>query len=161
MVDADGRAWHPVVAEYSSIAHLMTKEMNSHTGINLQPASIKSWIENARAKVTEGRFSEEDLNELASNYEINSMLRQRLLYLHADTPSPRSAVLSIYMVDPVPGGAAVQLSAEPELPYKTVHDALVDGWQIVHFPDQRAAVSDRDIDIYGYEFVLQKLEAFS
>jgi hypothetical protein len=135
--------------------------MNSHTSINLQPASIKSWIDNARIKLTEGRFSEEDLNELASNCEMSSSQRQRLLYVHADTPSPRSAVLSVYIVEPVPGGAAVQLSAEPEFLYKTVHEALIDGWQIVHFPDQRAVVSDREIDIYGYEFVLQKVETFS
>jgi len=137
------------------------KEMNSHTSINLQPASIKLWIEKARTKVTEGRFSEEDLNELASNCDMNSKLRQRLLYLHADTPSPRSGILSMYLVEPVPGGAAVRLSAGPEFAYKTVHEALIDGWQIVHFPDHRAAVSDREIDIYGYEFVLQKLETFS
>ena len=39
-----------------------------------------------------------------------------------------------------------------------MHDAVLDGWQVVHFPQQLAPFDDREIDVLGYEFVLQKLE---
>jgi len=31
---------------------------------------------------------------------------------------------------------------------------------VIQFPDQRAPFDDREIDILGYEFILQKLEEY-
>lgn len=86
--------------------------------------------------------------------------RQRLLYLHAATPSIRSRVIGMALHEPVPG-SMTELSAEAQVwPYGTVHDAVVDGWQVIHFPQQLAPFDDREIDVLGYEFVLQKLEGY-
>jgi hypothetical protein len=87
-------------------------------------------------------------------------LRQRLLYLHAATPSIRSRVIGMALHEPVPGSITEITPEEPEWPYSTVHDAVLDGWQVIHFPQQLAPFDDREIDILGYEFVLQKLEAY-
>ena len=42
--------------------------------------------------------------------------------------------------------------------YRTVHEAIVDGWQVVQFPHLQAPFDDRDLDVVGYEFIVQKLE---
>lgn len=87
-----------------------------------------------------------------------SQPRQRLLYLHARTPSVFSEILGLTLIEPV-AGFKVELSAEePQWPYQTVHDAIVEGWQIVQFPHLQAPFDDRDLDVIGYEFILQKME---
>lgn len=84
--------------------------------------------------------------------------RQRLLYLHARTPSVFSEVLGLTLIEPV-AGFRVEISAEePQWPYKTVHEAVVEGWQIVQFPYLQAPFDDRELDVIGYEFILQKME---
>ena len=59
--------------------------------------------------------------------------RQRLLYIHAQTPNPLSPVLEMTIYEPVAGFKVELTAEEPELRYATVHAALVDGWQIVQF----------------------------
>ena len=92
--------------------------------------------------------------------DSNTQQRQRLLYLHARTPSVFSAILGYTPIEPV-AGYAVEISAgEFEFPYKTVHDAIVDGWQVVQFPHLQAPFDDKDLDIVGYEFILQKFQSY-
>jgi hypothetical protein len=86
--------------------------------------------------------------------------RQRLLYLHTSSPSVQSRVMAFYRVEPVPHGAGVDLSPEPKFPYQSVHEAMIDGWRVVRFPEYTAPVQDREIDMQGYEFILEKLEVF-
>ena len=88
----------------------------------------------------------------------DSQPRQRLLYLHARTPSVFSEILGLTLIEPVAGFKVEISSEEPQWPYNTVHDALVAGWQIVQFPHLQAPFDDRDLDVIGYEFILQKME---
>ena len=87
--------------------------------------------------------------------------RQRLLYLHARTPSVYSGVLGMTQIEPVAGHKVEITAQEPEFAYETVHEALVDGWQIVQFPHQQAPYDDGDLDLVGYEFILQKIEVIA
>ena len=84
--------------------------------------------------------------------------RQRLLYLHAQTPNILSPVLEMTIYEPVAGFKVELTAAEPVYLYATVHDAVVDGWQIVQFPLHQAVYDDNEIDLIGYEFILQKME---
>jgi hypothetical protein len=87
-------------------------------------------------------------------------IRQRLLYLHAATPSIRSKVVGMALHEPV-RGSITELNAQlQDWPYATVHDAILDEWQVVQFPVQLAPYDDREIDLLGYEFILQKLEGY-
>ncbi len=88
-------------------------------------------------------------------------LRQRLLYLHARSPSVFSEILGLTPIEPVAGYRAEISAEELKWPYSTVHDALVDGWQIVQFPHLQAPFDDRELDVVGYEFILQKLADFA
>ena len=84
-------------------------------------------------------------------------MKQRLLYLHAGTPSVFSRVIGLTIIEPTAGYQAEIRAEEQEWPYATVHEALVDGWQIVQFPQQQAPIDDTDLDVIGFEFILQQL----
>ncbi len=84
--------------------------------------------------------------------------KQRLLYLQARTPSVFSEIIGLTQIEPTKGFRASIDANEPNWPYTTVHDAVVDGWQIVQFPHLQAPFEDQDIDVIGYEFILQKME---
>ena len=86
--------------------------------------------------------------------------RQRLLYLHATTSSIRSKVIGMALHEPV-RGSITELNSQPqEWPYNTVHDAILDQWRVIQFPNQLAPYDDREIDILGYEFILEKMEDY-
>jgi len=119
---------------------------------------IEDWVSQARARLRDGSLGETDLDNLLNELREGSVARrQRLLYLQATTPSIRSQVIGMALHEPV-RDAVTQITATAEWPYATVHDAILDGWQVVHFPQQRVPFDDRDIDVLGYEFILQKME---
>lgn len=123
--------------------------------------AIDKWIDEARAKLRNGGLQKGDLDQLHQIINANwGDTRQRLLYLHAATPSIRSQVIGMALHEPVEGSVTEIVTEVQEWPYNTVHDAVLDGWQIIHFPDQRTEFDDREIDILGYEFILQKLEVY-
>jgi hypothetical protein len=112
----------------------------------------------ARADLAAGRLTGEALDAL-ERLALAPALRQRLLYLHAATPSLYAGIVAAALHEPVPG-ALTQVDPLGTMPdYASVHAALCDGWRVVHFPDQRAPFDDREIDIVGYEFILEKWEA--
>ena len=83
---------------------------------------------------------------------------QRLMYLHARTPSVFSELLAMNLIEPTRGYRLDISAEEPDWPYRTVHDAIVEGWQVVQFPHLQAPFDDMDLDVIGYEFILQKME---
>lgn len=90
----------------------------------------------------------------------NKQKRQRILYLHSRSPNMRSEVVGAALHEPI-AGSVTEIEPEPvELPYESVHAAVVDGWRVVQFPDQRGRFEDREIDIIGYEFILEKIEVY-
>jgi hypothetical protein len=126
-----------------------------------QIAAAQAWVTQAREKVRRGALTEDDLDELLRMLrDADRPTRQRLLYLQATTPSIRSPVIGMALHEPVPG-SVTQISADATWPYATVHDAILDGWQVIHFPQQRVPFDDREIDVLGYEFILQTIEGAS
>ena len=93
-----------------------------------------------------------------SSSQSKITVRQRLLYLHARTPNVFSEILGYTLIEPTKGYKAEITANIPDWPYQTVHGALVDGWQIVQFPQLQAPIDDTDLDVVGYEFILQKLK---
>ena len=122
---------------------------------------VEAWVDKVRAKIKGGGIIESDLDELLqSAWASSKTTRQRLLYLYAHLPSIRSGrVISMALHEPVAGSITEITTTPQEWPYETVHAAIVDGWRVIHFPDQRAPFDDHEIDILGFEFILQKLEA--
>mgnify|MGYP001315665416 FL=1 len=87
-----------------------------------------------------------------------TQLKQRLLYLHSRTPDVFSNIIALNLVEPTKNATREITAEDPDWSYQTVHDAIVDGWQIVQFPYLQAPFDDRELDVLGYEFILQKME---
>ena len=100
--------------------------------------AIDRWIDEARTKLENGGIQKGDLDQLHQIVSTNREgTRQRLLYLHATTPGIRSQVIGMALHEPVQGSVTEIVTEEQDWPYNTVHDAILDGWQVIHFPDQR------------------------
>jgi hypothetical protein len=122
---------------------------------------VGMWVEQAQQKLAAGTFGADDLNELLiSVCTRRKQMRQRLLYLQSATPNIQSPVIGMARHEPVPGWVSQIDATQTEWPYDSIAAALLDGWQIVHFPDQRAPFEDGEIDVLGFEFILQKLEEY-
>ena len=84
------------------------------------------------------------------------MKRQRVMYLNAVSRSLRAPVVGFAIHEPVPSDAP-QIEAGVEMPYETVHTAILDGWKVIHFPAQRAEGHPEAVGAFGYEFILDQI----
>lgn len=116
--------------------------------------SLPELFAEARARLAEGKLTQDDLDRLLAR--ASSPGRQRLLFLYALQPTVRSVLVAttLHEVGSVPQIDPLQ----PELPYQCVMDAIEDGWRVVHFPDHRGPFQEGRMDLLGYEYVLEKLE---
>ena len=88
-------------------------------------------------------------------------LKQKLLYLQAESVSIRSAVIAMALHLPVPDTVTQIEPTGVDFPYATVHEAVIDGWRVVSFPSPKeSATTDDDLTILGYEFILEQMEEF-
>jgi hypothetical protein len=124
----------------------------------MEKGEISGWVERAKEKFESGTFKAEDFDELLNlaGNSNGSGACQRLLYLHSSSPNIRSGLIGHALHEPVQGSTTQIDPLAPELPYNCVHDAILDGWRVIHFPQQLAPFEDREIDIMGYEFILEK-----
>ncbi|MCE7983907.1 MAG: hypothetical protein DYG89_22260 [Caldilinea sp. CFX5] len=125
------------------------------TVTSLQQA-VSQWLAAAEGKTASSGVTQADLQGLQQIVQ-QARPRQRLLYLHTRAPSITAAIIGMAQHEPVRGGCDT-LRTRTDWPYETVHDAIVDGWQVIHFPNLMAPYDDRELSYVGYEFVLQKLE---
>ena len=70
------------------------------------------------------------------------MKRQRILYLNAVSRSLRAHVVGFAVQEPVESDAP-QIEAGVEMPYETVHGAILDGWRVVSFPGPASGCRSR------------------
>lgn len=122
---------------------------------------VEAWLDSAHEKLATGVLCEDDLEQLRKTVRVLvPNLRQRLLYLHTREPSVYAEVIGMAEHEPVPGRRD-RMRTRETWPYATVQEALADGWQVIHFPNQMAPFDDREVDFVGYEFILQKMEAMN
>jgi hypothetical protein len=136
------------------------KEAMSNSVTQTQP-SVESMFTQAQAKLAQGVLSKADLDALKAAALGAKALRQRLMYLHATTPSIHAGLCAAILHEPVKGAYATMDPMQQDPEYKSVHEALQDGWRVIHFPLQRAPFDDKEVDVLGYEFVLEKMEYFN
>ncbi len=118
--------------------------------------SIESWLEVAQARLENGGIKAGDLEQL-KQLVAGSQARQHLLYLHVKGPSISAPVIGMAEHKPTADGKD-RIQTREDWPYNSVHEAILDGWYVIHFPQQMAPFDDRELDYVGYEFVLQKTE---
>ena len=81
-------------------------------------------------------------------------LKQSLLYLHAPSTNPHSAVVGISIYED--GADTDGLDENGDFRYRSIKEALDDGWRIIKFPESSLAMNEQDNYGLGYEFVLER-----
>ena len=135
-------------------------------------ATLQAWLASARDKVKQAAFSAGDLDALEALLAAGEGFaagqsaaptgtpRQRLLYLTCSGMSVLTPVVAWDFREPTRQAPPTRLTPGAKPPYPSVHDAIVDGWRVIHFPDRQAPLEDREVNIWGYEFILEKVEVF-
>ncbi|MCU7725976.1 hypothetical protein ODJ79_19810 [Actinoplanes sp. KI2] len=119
-------------------------------------ADVRGQVASLREAFVSGTLRLADFDRLDAAL-ARPAAQQRLLYLHALSPFLGSRVISAALHEPEPGRLAAIDPTTVDLPYETVHDAVVDGWHVVQFPQLRAPFDDEELDVLGYQFILQML----
>lgn len=125
-------------------------------------ASVQAWLDQTRTQLQAGeQLSPAQLDTLQAILEKPTQVRQRVMYIHLTTPVPTAQAIACAIFEPGSEAPRNEISAEePVLPYSSAAEAIADGWHILALPDMNAPIDDREIDMLGYLFVLQKLEVF-
>ena len=118
--------------------------------------TLESWLETAQSKLSNGGVTAADIDALRQALS-NAQPRQRLLYLPVRGPSVTAPIIGMAEHEPT-AGAKDTICTRTNWPYNTVKEAMIDGWQVIHSPQQMAPFDDRELDYAGYEFILQKIE---
>ena len=129
----------------------MWMEYVTERGLNM--VQVKEQLEKCLENFRAGTLTEQDLQQALAN--ITAAKPQRLLYLQAANTSVTSTVEGMSIVD---GDGVHNGPDDPEdWPYQTVHEAMLDGWRIVKFPEMTLMlVGENETYGLGCEFVLEK-----
>ena len=121
---------------------------------------LTAQLKNIRARFDEGVLTREDIDEAIALVEQAEAKhspgngRQSLLYLQAPTTNPHSAVVGISIYED--GTDSDGLDDSGEFRYRSIKEALDDGWRIIKFPETSLAMREQDNYGLGYEFVLER-----
>ena len=116
--------------------------------------SIEILIENCIRELRDGTLTEGNLLEVLTKYKNKPCRRQDHLYLQSQSTSVMSPVHGMSLVE---NGKVYDGSDNSEdWPYKTVLDAINEGWRIIKFPEM-ALLMDQDRTYgLGREFILER-----
>ncbi len=80
--------------------------------------------------------------------------RQSVLYLQAPSSHPYSRIIGISIFEE--GKDSEGVDEKGAFLYRTIKEALDDGWRIVRFPDISQGMDDQNNYGLGYEFILER-----
>lgn len=112
---------------------------------------IREWLDKLRA----GTLVEDDLQRALDRLNGRSgEPRQKLLYLQAHKSGVDADVIGMSIVE---NGEIIEGPEDPEAwPYKTILEAMSDGWRVIKFPDMTLMLQDEETYGLGCDFVLEK-----
>ena len=108
-------------------------------------------------ELREGRLTEERLRELEDAIGTERPRRWDLLYLQAAKSSEASDVVGMRLIRN--GEVVYPLPAPEDWPYKTVLDAINDGWRVVKFPELALLMDEGRTYGLSCEFILERRAA--
>ena len=108
-------------------------------------------------ELREGRLTEERLRELEDAIGAERPRRWDLLYLQAAKSSEASDVVGMRLIRN--GEVVYPLPAPEDWPYKTVLDAINDGWRVVKFPELALLMDEGRTYGLSCEFILERRAA--
>ncbi len=114
---------------------------------------VKQQLHQCLDKFRAGELTEQDL--LRALESANSQTPQRLLYLQAGSTLVTSGINGMSIVDR--DGVHDGPDDPVDWPYQTVHEAMLDGWRIVKFPEMVLMMAGEETTYgLGCEFILEK-----
>jgi hypothetical protein len=114
-----------------------------------QSANIVHQLEQCIERLRHNQLTENHLHAVIQQITAG---HQDLLYLQAQNSGVTASVLGISLVQ---NGTVMELPDNPDdWPYKTVAQAIQDGWRIIQFPN--LALDDDRTYSLGCEFILEK-----
>ena len=117
--------------------------------------NLTAQLKHIRQQFEAGVLTIEDIDKaLAMAESVSVALRQSLLYLQAHSTNPHSAVVGISIYED--GADSDGLDEKGEFRYRSIKEALDDGWRIIKFPEMSLAMHEQDTYGLGYEFVLER-----
>jgi hypothetical protein len=99
-----------------------------------------------------GELTEAALQRLVDALDASDGKRQNLLYVQAGSTSPGAGIHGMLIVR---DGELIEPDPD-DLPYRTVLDAIRDGWRIIAFPNLALLMDESRTTGLGCEFVLEK-----
>ena len=112
-------------------------------------------LKRIRHRFKDRKLTIEDIDQALDILQTTPVgLRQSILYLQAPSTGPQSAVIgiSIYEDGLDPDG----LDENGDFRYRSIKDALDDGWRIIKFPEASLAMNEQENYGLGYEFILER-----
>ena len=113
---------------------------------------LRQQAEQCLEKFRAGVLTEGDLTALCQS--IDAPKRQSLLYLQAPSTHPYSRAIGISIFEE--GKDPEGIDENGNFLYRSLKEALEDGWRIVRFPDISQGVDDQNNYGLGYEFILER-----
>ncbi len=115
---------------------------------------IKQQLEHCIEALRRGALTEAHLRRVIETIDATGPNRQDVLYLQAGGTSLASGVHGMLIVQDG------QISDGPpnpdDWPYKTVLDAIRDGWRVIQFPNLALLMDESRTYGLGCEFILEK-----
>ncbi len=111
-------------------------------------------IEDCIEALSQGKLTEEKLRKVLEDLSETGTKYQDLLYLQTSNTSLDSSVHGMSIVE---GG---EISAGPpdskDWPYKTLLEAILDGWRVIQFPNMALIMDESKTYGLGCEFILER-----
>ena len=125
----------------------------------MKNASIREQVERCIEEFRRGELTEEGLQGILDSIDRRRerrgrKRRQDLLYLHTRSTSIDYPVLGMKILE---NGVLSDGPRDPdEWPYKTVVEAVNDGWRIIKFPEMALLLDESRSFGLGCEFILER-----
>jgi hypothetical protein len=101
-----------------------------------------------------GALTEQRLVDILDTLKNRPAKPQDLLYLQAGSTSIASGIVGMSMIRN--GEVTPDLPGPDQWPYKTVLDAIRDGWRVISFPNQALLLDESRTYGLGCEFILER-----
>lgn len=117
-------------------------------------ADLKRQLQQIKEKFRAGTLTEADIDSAVAMSDGHPAGRQSLLYIQAPSTHPYSGVLGISIFEE--GKDSDGIDEKGDFLYKSIKEAIDDGWRIIKFPEMALAMDDQNNYGLGYEFVLER-----
>jgi len=115
--------------------------------------SIRKQTERCVTRFRDGTLTEADLLAVLDALDARPP-QQSLLYLQASSSSPHAGVIGISLFEDGHDPEGLDEQGNPR--YRSVREAIQDGWRVIRFPETTLAMDDENNYGLGYEFILER-----